>query len=716
MGAERPRLRTTILVLALLTAGCGDGGTEPAPAEPRRATTLTVTPATAELTALGASVQLSAQVLDQIGQAMAAAVVNWSSSGALAVTVDASGLVTAVANGQATITASAGGAAGTAMVTVAQAPDSVAVLPGEATIAALGDTLRLTAEAFDANGRAVAGAEFEWASSDDAVATVDGSGLVTAAGNGQATITASAGGASGTAMVTVAQAPDSVAVSPAEATIAALGDTLRLAAEAFDANGRAVAGAEFEWASSDDAVATVDGSGLVTAAGNGHATITASAGGAAGTAMVTVSSNQSPGAVATIPPQTLVVGDNATSLVMEAAFIDPDGHISSYFAVSADEKVARVAMSGATLSITPVVEGATIVTVTATDSGGLGATLAFPVTVERLAVRHHNVILRVVHVTTDWMPYASWSGWVHAVEPKESAALKYFEAAIWDETASVHLYEFDNDFNPRPGTDSAMIAYREQYAVRKHTGMPRDYGARQNFVKAAFEDFARYIADRFPDSDHHLLYSGHGGPGGRLFGGMLSREGAAEFLGTWRGLLGRRLGVIDMGGPCNKGGLSDLESFCTHARYYIASDLPNGGYDMDNWTIQKWDEVNVERQYHLLFARHRSLEDALVGRIDLKRTRYEYSRGDMTRNKVEQANYLYSCANMMSELGWNVRLFVEQSGGTYRYGRDLLQYLTEKDAPMLLLKMFDRTIIHQADNRDFFAWEEIANGIMLCCE
>ena len=402
---------------------------------------------------------------------------------------------------------------------------------------------------------------------------------------------------------------------------------------------------------------------------------------------------------------------------LAAAFSDSDGDTLAYSVTTADESVVRVGLSGATLSITPVADGATTVTVTATDPGGLEATLAFPVTVERLPPRQHNVILRVVHVTTDWMRLADWGGWPAAAEPKESAALKYFEAAIWDETSSVHLYEFDGDFNPHhdAGTDSARIAYREQYVVRKHTGMPSDLIARQDFVKSAFVDFAGYITERYPESDHHLMYSGHGGPGGRLFAGHLTPEGAAEFLGAWREHLGRRLGVIDMGGPCNKGGFSDLENFCTHARYYIASDIPNGGYAMDDWTIEKWNEVNVERQYHALFQTHGSLEEALAARIDLRRRRYEYSRQDMIANTVEQANYLYSCTSMKSELGWNARLFVEQSGGSYGYGKDLWQYLTDSDAPRALLDMFDRTIVHRAHNRDFFAWEEVANGIMLCC-
>ena len=430
-----------------------------------------------------------------------------------------------------------------------------------------------------------------------------------------------------------------------------------------------------------------------------------------------VTTNQSPVTLATIPGQTLVSRNGATTMRVAVAFTDPDDDALSYSATTSDDNVVRVAISGATLSVIPVGDGTTTVTVTATDSAGLKATLAFPVTVERLPPRQHNIILRVVHVTTDWMSYAGWGGWPAAAQPKESAALKYFEAAIWDETSSVHLYEFDDDFNPLhdAGTDSERIAYREQYVLRKHTGMPSDGTARQEFVKSAFVDFAGYIAQRYPDSDHHLMYSGHGGPGGQLFAGHLAPEGAAEFLGAWREHIGRRLGVIDMGGPCNKGGFSDLENFCTHARYYIASDLPNGGYTMDDWTIEKWNEVNVERQYHAVFQAHGSLEEALVARIDLRRKRYEYSRQDMIANRVEQANYLYSCTSMKSELGWNARLFVEQSGGSYGYGRDLWQYLTDSAGSGALLDMFDRTIVHRADNRDFFAWEEVANGIMLCC-
>ena len=107
-------------------------------------------------------------------------------------------------------------------------------------------------------------------------------------GNGAATISATAGSASGTSTVTVAQLVSAVAVSPPAATLTALGDTVRLVAAATDANGHAVAGAEFAWVSDDTLVARVDGSGLVEAVGNGAATISATAGSASGTSAVTV--------------------------------------------------------------------------------------------------------------------------------------------------------------------------------------------------------------------------------------------------------------------------------------------------------------------------------------------------------------------------------------------------------------------------------------------
>ena len=268
--------------IAVLVLSCGDGAVEPP-----RPTTVTVTPASAELAALEATVQLSAEVQDQYGQIITSVSVAWASSDASVAGVDASGLVTATDNGAATITATAGEVSGSAAVTVAQVVNAVAVSPSADTLAALGDTVRLLAEATDANGNEVAAAEFSWSSSDTLVANVDDSGLVTATGTGETTVNAEAGDASGDAVVAVMQSARSVVVSPAEDKIAP-GDALQLVAEAFDANGHRVSRAAFTWSSSNGSVATVDASGLVRGVGDGTAKITATVGEASGAAEITV--------------------------------------------------------------------------------------------------------------------------------------------------------------------------------------------------------------------------------------------------------------------------------------------------------------------------------------------------------------------------------------------------------------------------------------------
>ncbi len=193
MSRLRIVVRLSVVLAAVVTAkGCGDGKSPTAPPtqEPARPTTVTVSPATTELTALGATVQLTAEVRDQIARVMAGATVTWASSASSVVTVDGSGLVTGVAEGTATITASAGSAAGSAVVTVAQLVASVQVSPATAELTVLGTTVQLMAEGFDGNGHLASGAEFSWESSDAAVATVDASGLVTGVAEGMVTFTA----------------------------------------------------------------------------------------------------------------------------------------------------------------------------------------------------------------------------------------------------------------------------------------------------------------------------------------------------------------------------------------------------------------------------------------------------------------------------------------------------------------------------------------------
>ena len=292
VGTSMSRDRTisclqAVLASLTLATACGSGANTTAPVSgPPSPTTVTISPAEVVLTALGVPVQLAAEVRDQNGRVMAGPNITWRSSDPAVATVDASGRVTGVGGGVTAISASAGEASGSAVVTVVQAAASVVVSPSSEEITR-GDRLQLVAEALDANGHVVLGAQFSWESNDTSVATVNTSGLVVGVGAGVATIRASADAATGATVVTVRLPAVSVVISPSAETIG-VGTKLQLFARAFDAGGHTVHGVSFSWESSDNAVATVDTTGLVAGVSEGAAIVTAKVERGQGTSMITV--------------------------------------------------------------------------------------------------------------------------------------------------------------------------------------------------------------------------------------------------------------------------------------------------------------------------------------------------------------------------------------------------------------------------------------------
>ncbi|GAA3617722.1 hypothetical protein GCM10022396_40410 [Flavivirga amylovorans] len=132
-----------------------------------------------------------------------------------------------------------------------------------------------------------------WSTSDASVATVNSNGLVTAQGNGTVTITVTAtdGGYPATCTVNVGSITNvtGVSVSPTSASLL-VGQTIGLTetVNPNNANDKTVV-----WSSNNTSVATVNSNGLVTAIGDGSATITVTTndGGFTATSTITVTSS-----------------------------------------------------------------------------------------------------------------------------------------------------------------------------------------------------------------------------------------------------------------------------------------------------------------------------------------------------------------------------------------------------------------------------------------
>jgi hypothetical protein len=129
----------------------------------------------------------------------------WTATGG---SVAGAGLYTAGSSAgsyRVTATQSGGTLAGTASVTISSVPvAAVTVNPATASVT-VGQTVQLVATLKDAVGNVLSGT-VSWASSNSPIATVSGSGLVIGVGAGAATITATSGGVTGTAAITVVAA------------------------------------------------------------------------------------------------------------------------------------------------------------------------------------------------------------------------------------------------------------------------------------------------------------------------------------------------------------------------------------------------------------------------------------------------------------------------------------------------------------------------------
>ncbi|HET7187583.1 MAG TPA: Ig-like domain-containing protein [Gemmatimonadaceae bacterium] len=191
------------------------------------------------------------------------------------------------------VTATAAACAENATSPVQTRPPVAAVrVSPEAPTLLMQETMTLTATALDADGQPVTGYVVAWASSDERVATVAGTGVVTPVAPGVATVTAGVRGKFGRVVVTVAQRSVArVQLDVREATLTE-GVTRQLAATATDAMGNVITDRFTRWTSTDPAIVSVSPLGMMTAIKPGQVEIQAQVEGQRAAATITVNASR----------------------------------------------------------------------------------------------------------------------------------------------------------------------------------------------------------------------------------------------------------------------------------------------------------------------------------------------------------------------------------------------------------------------------------------
>ena len=358
----------------------------------------------------------------------------WSSSATGVATVNGSGLVTAVSPGNTTIGVIVDGV-GPATFVLTVSPPSVATVSITAPDSSVtaGTTLQATVVARDAanNPLPLAGRTIAWSSSAPGVASISSTGLISALGPGTTTIGVTVDGVGpATFALAVAAVPvASVSVSATDSSITT-GQTAQATVVARDASGNvlALSGRAVVWTSSATGVATVNGSGLVTAVSPGTATISVTVDGVGpatflftvsppSVATVTITSPDSSVTAGTTLQATVVARDAAnnplpltgrtilwSSSATGVASISTTGLISAVSAGSATIGVTVDGVGPATFVLSVAAVPVATVSVSAADSS-----ITTGQTVQATAVARDaaNTFLSLVGRTVVWSTSAT---------------------------------------------------------------------------------------------------------------------------------------------------------------------------------------------------------------------------------------------------------------------------------------------------------------------
>jgi uncharacterized protein YjdB len=320
-------------------------------------TALRIDPATSTLTT-GASDSFVATAIYADGtQADVTAQSVWTATDTTIATATNPGSFTAAAVGSTDVIATFSGAQGKATLTVVDTTTVVQVVvsPASASMTA-GATKAFTATVTKADGStADITTTAVWTVDLSGVATVSSAagseGVVQAVGTGDATLTATFGGKSGTATITVSATPPtlvSLAIAPSPVTVA-FGATTQLTATGTYSDGSTQdLTASALWASGASATASVS-QGLVSAVATGTTTVKASVG--AVTAVVDVTVTAAPLTRLTIIPAsfTLDVGGTAQARAQGTFADGTTSDVTEQCAwTSADPAVADVSTTSGT--------------------------------------------------------------------------------------------------------------------------------------------------------------------------------------------------------------------------------------------------------------------------------------------------------------------------------------------------------------------------------
>jgi uncharacterized protein YjdB len=380
------RLPLTVFALVIMASCAGS---------PRQSqtelTSIDVTAASMTLT-IGATQQATATGHYSDGSTQdLTAEAGWSSQSLSVASVSGAGLITAKTAGTSVITASSGTVSGSMTVTVTAATlKSIAVTPANPTVTK-GATQQFTATGtFSDNSTQNLTNSVAWSSGTPAVATITAAGLATAVGAGSSMMKATSGAVSGSTLLTVTGPTlSSIAVTPANPSIAKGTNQQFTATGTFSDNSTQNLTSSVTWSSQTTGVATITSAGLAKGVGVGTSKIQATSGAVSGSTVLNISAATLT-SIAVTPANPSIIKGATQQFTATGTFSDASTQniTSSVTWVSATTGVATITSAGLAKGVgvgaskiqatSGAVTGSTTLSVTAATLTSIAVTPANP--------------------------------------------------------------------------------------------------------------------------------------------------------------------------------------------------------------------------------------------------------------------------------------------------------------------------------------------------
>jgi len=353
---------------------------------------IVASPDTLRFHSLGQMVQLSVQLLDELGRPVGDSLPSDSVVVDTVVRVQRGStyIVRSVTNGTTPVILRAGPIAQTVQVVVDQRVATVKVSATRASFDALGDTAQLGTQVWDSLGAPLANQALTYFSRDTSVAKVGPTGMVTSNGNGSTWVFARAmNGVSDSLNLVVAQQVVRVMVKRDSVFLHALQAVLPVEAAAVDRLGFPVTAASLGYNVLNPAIATVDPTGNIRAIANGTTTVTSWSGN--DTASVVVRVAQTPVRIL-LPADTVRFVALGETQAIQAIAVDSLGYVVSS------------AVTGLRLNDTTVVQQVDSITVRSRANGWAQADFSIAGVPAHAAVVVSQVATRLTAAVTYGKP------------------------------------------------------------------------------------------------------------------------------------------------------------------------------------------------------------------------------------------------------------------------------------------------------------------------